>query len=79
MPETIDGPTGEADAVAAALTGRELQVLRLVADGRRNREIAAELAIATNTVDRHVNSILKKTGAANRAQAAANAVRHGLV
>jgi NarL family two-component system response regulator LiaR len=56
-----------------------VEVLRLVAAGKSNREIAAELSISTNTVDRHVSNILSKTGAVNRAEAAVYAARHGVV
>ncbi|HET9477131.1 MAG TPA: alpha/beta fold hydrolase [Dehalococcoidia bacterium] len=62
----------------AGLTGREVEVLRLVAAGRSNREIAEELSISANTVDRHVSNILMKIGASNRAEAASFAVRHKL-
>jgi len=54
-------------------------VLRLLAAGRSNREIAAALGISPNTVAHHVGSILTKTGAANRTEAAAYAHRHGLL
>ena len=67
-----------AGARPAGLSGREVEVLRLVAAGRSNREIAAALFISHNTVLRHVSNILAKTGAANRAEAAAYATRHGL-
>jgi DNA-binding CsgD family transcriptional regulator len=60
------------------LTAREAEVLRLIAAGRSNREIADELVISFNTVIRHVTHILVKTGAANRAEAAVFAARHGL-
>ena len=60
------------------LTPRELDVLRLVADGRTNREIGAELFISEKTVSVHVSRILAKLGAANRAQAATVAHRLGL-
>jgi DNA-binding CsgD family transcriptional regulator/tetratricopeptide (TPR) repeat protein len=63
----------------SGLSERELQVLRLVAAGRSNRQIAAELAISPNTVARHVSNIFGKTGAANRAEAAGFAHRQGLV
>ena len=62
-----------------ALTPREVEVLRLIAVGRSNREIAAELVVSVNTVLRHVTHILAKTGSANRAEAAAFAVQHGLL
>jgi len=65
-------------AAANGLSVREVEVLRLLAEGRRNREIAAELSIAENTVFQHVRSILNKTGCANRTEAAAYAHRHGL-
>ena len=60
------------------LTQREMQVLRLVAAGKSNRQIAEELVISVNTADRHVSNILTKIGAANRAEASSFAVRHGI-
>ena len=62
----------------AGLTGREVEVLRLIAAGHSNRAIAQALFISPNTVLRHVSNIFTKTGVANRAQAAAYATRHGL-
>jgi pimeloyl-ACP methyl ester carboxylesterase/DNA-binding CsgD family transcriptional regulator len=62
----------------SGLTGREVDVLRLVAAGRSNREIGEDLSISANTVDRHVSNILTKIGASNRAEAASFAVRHKL-
>jgi DNA-binding CsgD family transcriptional regulator len=62
----------------AGLTGREVEVLRLIAAGRSNRAIAQALFISPNTVLHHVSSIFAKTGVANRAEAAAYATRHGL-
>jgi class 3 adenylate cyclase/DNA-binding CsgD family transcriptional regulator len=67
-----------ARAYPGGLTKREVEVLRLIASGRSNREIADELAISLNTVLRHVSNIFDKTGVANRAEAAAYATRHGL-
>ena len=61
------------------LSEREVQVLRLLAAGKSNREIAAELIISLNTVLRHVSNILHKTGAANRVEAATYATRHELL
>jgi len=75
----IDRMTSGGDPYPDGLTNREVQVLRLVAGGKKNREIATELAISTNTVDRHVSSILKKTGLSNRTEAAMYAARLGLV
>jgi DNA-binding CsgD family transcriptional regulator len=60
------------------LSPREVEVLRLIAAGTSNAEIADELAISLNTVARHINHIFTKTGAANRAQAVIYAHRHGL-
>jgi DNA-binding NarL/FixJ family response regulator len=54
-----------------ALSAREMEVLRLVARGRRNAEIAKELVITARTARFHVASILKKLGASNRTQAVA--------
>jgi DNA-binding CsgD family transcriptional regulator len=62
----------------AGLTGREVEVLRLIAAGHSNRAIAEALFISPNTVLRHVSNIFAKTGVANRAEAAAYATRHGL-
>jgi DNA-binding CsgD family transcriptional regulator len=62
----------------AGLTGREVEVLRLIAAGHSNRAIAEALFISPNTVLHHVSNIFAKTGAANRAEAAAYATRQGL-
>jgi DNA-binding NarL/FixJ family response regulator len=67
-----------APAWPAGLTGREVEVLRLIAAGHSNRAIAEALFISPNTVLRHVSNIFTKTGVANRAEAAAYATRHGL-
>lgn len=61
------------------LTPRELEVLHLVAQGLRNRDIAAGLVISEYTAANHVRSILMKTGSANRTQAARFAAVHGLL
>ena len=66
-------------AVLAALTSREREVLRLIAAGRSNREIASVLYIAPKTASVHVSNILGKLGAASRTEAAAIAHREGLV
>lgn len=60
-------------------TMRELDVLKLVGQGMTNREIAEHLDIAENTVKNHLRNILQKLHFDNRVQAAAYAIRHGLV
>jgi DNA-binding NarL/FixJ family response regulator len=62
-----------------ALTERELDVLRLVVAGLRNKEIAATLGISENTVKFHLRNMLDKLHAQSRAEAVARAVREGLV
>jgi DNA-binding NarL/FixJ family response regulator len=64
--------------VAGGLTARELQVLRLVAAGKTNRAIAAELFISEKTVARHVSNIFFKLDVSTRAAATAYAYQHGL-
>jgi DNA-binding NarL/FixJ family response regulator len=63
---------------AADLTDREREILRLVAAGMANKEIAAELVISERTARTHVSNILRKLGFASRTQAALWAVREGL-
>ena len=60
------------------LTAREIEVLRLVSEGRGNRDIAAELFISAKTASVHVSNILAKLHAASRTEAAAIAYRAGL-
>jgi DNA-binding CsgD family transcriptional regulator/tetratricopeptide (TPR) repeat protein len=67
------------ERLPAGLSGREAQVLGLVAAGLSNRQIARELALSDHTVANHLTTIFNKTGANNRAAAAVFAVRHGLV
>ncbi|MFQ6030260.1 MAG: LuxR C-terminal-related transcriptional regulator, partial [Dehalococcoidia bacterium] len=67
-----------ATAFPSGLTEREVEVLRLVAAGKSNREIADELIISLRTVANHVANILTKTNSANRAEAASFATREGL-
>ena len=64
---------------APRLSAREREVLRLVAHGRSNKEIASALDIAERTVKFHVTAIFNKLGAENRAQAVALAMERGLV
>jgi predicted ATPase/DNA-binding CsgD family transcriptional regulator len=62
----------------SGLSVREVEVLRLVAAGRSNREIATDLVLSEKTVENHLTRIYGKIGAENRAAAAAFAIRHGL-
>ena len=81
------GPTGgrsaqTAPAVAGLiepLTERELEVLRLLAAGRRNRDIAQELVVTVETVKKHTSHIFDKLGATNRTEAVTRARELGLV
>jgi ATP/maltotriose-dependent transcriptional regulator MalT len=73
------GSAGAAGRDGSGLTAREFDVLRLVAAGRSNREIAAELFISAKTVSVHVSNILGKLGVASRGAAAAAAHRLRLV
>ncbi len=61
------------------MTQREVEVLRLIAAGKPDREIAEELIISVRTVGNHASSILNKTNGANRTEAATYATRQGLV
>jgi DNA-binding NarL/FixJ family response regulator len=67
------------EVVPDRLTARELEVLRLVTAGRRNKEIAAELGISENTVKYHLRNILEKLHAQSRTEVATRALREGLV
>jgi ATP/maltotriose-dependent transcriptional regulator MalT len=64
---------------APPLTGRELEVLRLVAAGLGDKEVAASLNLSEHTIHRHVSNILKKLDVPSRAAAVAQAARHGLL
>ena len=63
----------------AGLTAREVEVLRLLARGHSNREIAERLFISRKTASNHVEHIYTKIDAANRAQASVFALKHGLM
>jgi len=72
-------PARPGGALPAGLTVRETEVLRLLAEGLLNREIAERLVISENTAANHVRSILAKTGSGNRTQAAMFAAAHRLL
>jgi DNA-binding NarL/FixJ family response regulator len=65
--------------MAHGLTARELEVLRLLATGKTNHAIAADLFLAEKTVDRHVSNVFTKLGVSSRAAATAYAYQHQLV
>lgn len=67
------------EAPSDSLTARELEVLRLLARGLQNKEIATELSVTERTVKFHVSSVLQKLGAGNRTEAVSTAVRQGLI
>jgi DNA-binding NarL/FixJ family response regulator len=74
-----DVPTRPRDAQLAKLTPRELDVLRLLAAGLTNQEVAGKLFLSENTVKYHVHSILEKLGFADRREASQFARERGLV
>src|SRR5262249_48090027 len=75
------GPTAceRSDDQAGKLTARESQILEMAAHGSTNKEVAAQLSIAADTVRMHMKSILKKLGAKDRTHAVAIAVTLGIV
>jgi DNA-binding NarL/FixJ family response regulator len=67
------------DVLCSLLTARELDILRLVAGGQTNKEIATALFISADTVKGHLETIYRKLGVSDRAHAVAVAIRNGLV
>ncbi len=78
LQERADAKPVSAPAYPDGLSAREVEVLRLIAAGKSNREVAEELFISPNTAGHHVSNILNKIGAANRTEAASYANRQGL-
>jgi DNA-binding CsgD family transcriptional regulator len=72
-------PRRERPPQPAGLTDREVDVLRLMAAGQRNADIAAHLVVSTRTVDHHVSAILKKLDVRSRSEAVSAAARLGLI
>ena len=75
----VDEALDRGAGASLGLTDRELQVLRLVATGRTNRAVAAELVLSERTVDRHVSNIFVKLDVSSRAAATAYAYEHHLL
>jgi DNA-binding NarL/FixJ family response regulator len=73
-----DSPSPSGDAAPDELTPREVEVLKLIAAGLSNNEIAEKLVLSNATVKTHINRIFYKTGARDRAQAVRYAYQHGL-
>jgi NarL family two-component system response regulator LiaR len=77
--EHVSHPEPVGSAALARLTPREVEVLRLIAGGRSNKEIAGDLTLSEKTVKTHVSNLLRKLDLADRTQAALFAVRNSLV
>lgn len=78
-PDVADAPRPSLPPLPDPLTGREVEILELVALGRSNTEIAEELVLSLSTVKTHVGRVLAKTGSRDRVHAVLWAFRHGLV
>ncbi len=86
---SAEGPAADGSATADAwveavdeesgITPRETEVLALLADGLANKEIAGRLGISAHTAKFHVESLLRKLGAVNRAEAVREGIRRGLI
>jgi NarL family two-component system response regulator LiaR len=79
MEQVAAQPAGGKPADGPQLTEREGEVIRLVAQGRSNREIAGALVISEKTAKAHISNILGKLGLDDRTQMAVYAIKHGLV
>ncbi len=75
----MPGSAAEVPGLIDPLTGRELQVLAMLAAGEPNQSIAGELFVTVFTVKKHVSHLLSKLGAANRTEAVARARDLGLI
>jgi NarL family two-component system response regulator YdfI len=74
-----DQPLEGEDEVSEEITSRETEVLRMLAEGLANKEIAAHLGISEHTVKFHISSILDKLGASTRTEAVTLGIRRGLI
>jgi two-component system, NarL family, response regulator YdfI len=73
------GRQAELDPSDQILTPREIEILRMIAEGLGNKEIASKLSISDHTVKFHISSIFAKLSASNRAEAVTLGIRHGLI
>ena len=78
LTDKTEAPSGKAPANPDGLTEREVEVLRLIAAGNSNREIARELVLSVRTIERHITNIYGKISAGGRADATVYALDHGL-
>ena len=76
--EVKSAPAETQPQVAGKLSPREREVLRLIASGQSNKQIAAELFLSVHTIERHITNLYAKIGARGRADATAWALRHDL-
>jgi DNA-binding NarL/FixJ family response regulator len=74
-----DQPLEVEDEMSEEVTSRETDVLRMLAEGVVNKEIAARLGISEHTVKFHISSILDKPGASTRTEAVTMGIRRGLI
>ena len=72
------GENGGGGGLPDGLTARQVDVLRLLADGKSNKQIAAELRLSPVTIERHLSTVYRKLGLGGRVEAARYAVAHGL-
>ena len=77
--EAAPEPVATSQARPAGLSAREVEVLRLVASGLTNAEVAKELFLSSRTVDWHLSSIYRKLGFHSRTEATRFAIEHGLL
>ncbi|MBN2405110.1 MAG: response regulator transcription factor [Coriobacteriia bacterium] len=77
--EVGPGWTRGGQAASGLLTGREMEIVRLIADGGTNSSVAIRCGISESTVKNHLANIFRKLGACSRSQMVAEAFRHGLL
>jgi len=78
-PAAYEAPSPAGYEPVCRITAREAEVLRLVASGRTNKQVARDLVVSVRTVERHIANICAKTGAHSRVHATAYALHHGLI